>query len=314
MKNKVVIIAGPTATGKTALAIEVAKLYNGVVVNFDSLLFYQELSIGTCKPSLEEMQGVKHFLVGTDSAKNPLNANQFMKKALPIIEEQLKLDRLVILVGGSGFYLQALLEGMVEDLSTPVEIRQKSDQLYEQMGIEPFLKQLQEIDSESFARLHANDHYRVRRAVEYFWTTGISLSSANAKLKKMKEERGGNAHGWKLLDLYLDIPKVEHLPIIYKRTEEIIKMGLIDEVKGLLAQGFTGKEKPLESIGYKEAQSFLAGDLTETELKEEIDIATRQLAKAQRTWFKGQKKTFFHPLRDRELILKMVKEFHHGND
>jgi tRNA dimethylallyltransferase len=309
MKKKIIIIAGATATGKTNLSIELAKSYQGCIVNFDSLLFYQELQIGTARPTKEEMSGVEHFLVGTDSISSPLNAKQFAERAIQIIEERPD-NQPIFLVGGSGFYLQALLYGMYEDLSTPQPIKEKSDNLYRDNGIEPFREILKIHDHENYLRLHANDHYRIRRAVEYFWTTNKPFSEAKKSHDVSQEKQKEIIHSnWDCLLLYLDIPKEEHYEIIKKRTKTMFDLGLIEEVKNLLAQGFSGKEKPLESIGYKEVQAFLRGELTLESCEELIFISTRQLAKSQRTWFKGQNMQPTHPLKERETILKNVQQF-----
>jgi tRNA dimethylallyltransferase len=309
MKRKIIIITGATATGKTNLSIELAKIHNGSIVNFDSLLFYKELEIGTARPTLEEMSGVEHFLVGTDSISTPINAKQFAERAFQIIEQSPK-NQPIFLVGGSGFYLQALLYGMYEDLSTPQSIKDKSDQLYNQKGIEPFIEILKTHDQENFKRLHSNDHYRIRRAVEYFWTTNKPFSEAKKNHEESLEKSRSVIHkNWDCLFIYLDIPKDEHYEIIKKRTKKMFDLGLIDEVQNILNQGFSGKEKPLESIGYKEVQLFLKGEITLEACEELIFISTRQLAKSQRTWFKGQKMTPVHPLKNREIILDKVLHF-----
>lgn len=305
--NKLIIISGPTATGKTALSIKLAKIFNGVVVNFDSLLFYEELKIGNARPTNEEMAGVPHFLIGNCSAKNPLNANSFCKLATPLIEDHLKKNKTVFLVGGSGFYLRALLKGMFEDLSTPAEISEKSNALYQKEGITPFLDILIKQDPQSLKKLHINDHYRLRRAVEYFWTTGKTISSSERKFNEDADAKG-NIHGWDELHIHLDLPKAQHFEIIQKRTKKMFSDGLIDEVKNLLATGFTGEEKPLQSIGYKEVIEFLKGDIiTLEDCEERISISTRQLAKSQRTWFKKIEKFEFNPLTDEEKIINLVR-------
>lgn len=305
--SKLFVISGPTATGKTALSIKLAKLFNGVVVNFDSLLFYQELEIGNARPTLAEMDGVPHFLVGNTSAKTPLNANSFCKLAQPIIEENFKSQKNVFLVGGSGFYLRALLKGMFEDLSTPAEVSQRSNQLYKDEGITPFIKVLSDQDPQSLKKLHLNDHYRLRRAAEYFWTTGNPISASEKKFNNSVNQKG-NIHGWDELHFHLDLPKNIHYEFIQKRTQKMFDSGLLEEVKSLLAQGFTGEEKPLQSIGYKEMFDFLKGEIkTIADCQERISISTRQLAKSQRTWFKKIEKFEFNPLTDEEKIISLVR-------
>src|SRR5690606_32917958 len=145
-------------------------------------------------------------------------------------------------------------------------ITKKSEELYLQKGIAPFLEVLEISDHESFKRYHENDHYRIRRAVEHFWTHGTALSL----LRENKENENhnldtGNIHGWKLLHIYLNVPREEHAKIIESRTKLMLECGLLDEVRSLLNSGFTGSEKPLQSIGYKESLDYIRGEISEVE-------------------------------------------------
>lgn len=309
---KIIIISGPTACGKTKVSIELAKKIYGEIVNFDSLLLYKEISIGTAKPTPQEMNGVPHHMIDVATITDPLNASSYAQLALPIINDIHQRGKNVILTGGSGFYLQALLKGMYDSPSTPEEIMRRSDELYRSHGIEPFLEILKISDIESFKRYHENDHYRIRRAVEHFWTHGTPLSG----LRQNKEEENkkladGNIHGWELCHIYLNIPRDEHYEIIQTRTRHMLQEGLLDEVRALLNSGFTGEEKPLQSIGYKESLEYLRGDIVSVdELLEKISISTRQLAKSQRTWFNREKEKFeYHPLSQRNKIFERVSEF-----
>lgn len=313
---KVIVISGPTASGKTDMAVELARKYGGEVVNFDSLLLYKEINIGTAKPTAEEQQMVPHHMLNVRSIAEPMNAADYARQALPLIEKLLSEKKLVYLVGGSGFYLQALLKGMYESETTPVDITAKSDELYEKSGIDPFLEILKAHDPASLERYHANDHYRVRRAVEHWWTTGSPLSSA--RVNKDQENVTLNRptiHNWDLLHIYLDLPKDEHLKIIEKRTDRMLSTGLIEEVRGLLQSGFTGLEKPLQSIGYKETLDFISGVYKNLdECRERIIISTRQLAKSQRTWFnRDDFKEVFHPLTGKSEIFLRVEKFIKSN-
>jgi tRNA dimethylallyltransferase len=307
-KNKVIIIAGPTASGKTSLSIEVANKLNAEIVNFDSLLFYRELNIGTAKPSKEEMAQVTHHMINTHSIAKPINAADYIKIALPIIKEIHQQNKIVILVGGSGFYLQALLYGMFDSKTTDAKIIEKSEQLYQKKGIQPFLDILQLEDSDSFKAYHQNDHYRIRRAVEHFWMTGKQFSKARQSMDRKKEQMAPSAD-WNIHFAYLDLPKPEHFEIIQKRTKHMIDSGLIQEVETLMSQGYSGEEKPLKSIGYKEIFDYKAGVFKElAECMERISINTRQLAKAQRTWFKKVDKIEYNILEQRdEIILNCMK-------
>lgn len=309
---KVIVISGPTASGKTDLAVELASTFGGEVVNFDSLLLYKEINIGTAKPTAEEQKSIPHHMIDVRSISDPMNAADYAREALPIIEKLLSEKKLVYLVGGSGFYLQALLKGMYDSPTTPDEITKRSNELYEKEGIAPFLEFLKTHDLKSFERYHANDHYRVRRAVEHFWTTGSPLSEARAQKDESNQKlEEVSIHGWDILHIYLDLPKDEHLKIIERRTDRMLQSGLIEEIKELLKQGFSGDEKPLKSIGYKETLDFIQGTYaTLEECRERIIISTRQLAKSQRTWFnRDSHKSCFHPLKDRKLLFDTVSSF-----
>ncbi len=311
MKRPIIIISGPTSSGKTGLSIHLAKKHQAEIINFDSLLFYQGLDIGTAKPSSLEMDNIPHHFVSFRSPANPLNAHSFIELAIPKINELLDNSKTVILVGGSGFYLQAIIKGMYQSKKTDPKILKRSENLYETEGIASFLTILKENDIESYERYHANDHYRIRRAVEYFWLTGLKFSQARSlKDKENQNQENWNSEkfNWDLLHLHLDLPKEQHLKIIEKRTQKMIDSGLIQEVQGLLKK-FPNIPKPLQSIGYKETIDYLNGKVSLEQCIERINISTRQLAKSQRTWFNKVDKLTFNPLEQRDKIDLKVDEF-----
>jgi tRNA dimethylallyltransferase len=188
--------------------------------------------------------------------------------------------------------------------TTPPEIERRSDLLFSQEGIAPFIRILEQNDRESFERLHANDHYRVRRAVEHFWTTGEAFSAAKGSFKSQ-------APDWDLLHLHLDIPRDDHLAIIRTRTHKMLEQGLVQEVEGLLAQGFSGEEKPLQSIGYVEILDWLKGvyGTDAATMIERIVINTRRLAKSQRTWFKKKVTESYDPRYEEDSLMARAREF-----
>lgn len=309
---KVIVISGPTASGKTDLAVELALKFNGEVVNFDSLLLYKEINIGTAKPTAEERRSIPHHMIDVRSIADPMNAADYARSAFPVIEKLLSQNKVVFLAGGSGFYLQALLKGMYDSPTTPGDVTARSDELYRNEGIKPFIEILKAHDVKSFERYHENDHYRIRRAVEHWWTTNLPLSEAREEKDSSNQElQRPTIHPWDVLHIYLDIPKDEHLKIIENRTDKMIHNGLFEEVKSLLNAGFTGQEKPLQSIGYKESLDYISGIYKSIEeCREKIIISTRQLAKSQRTWFNRDKlKNTFHPLKERDEIFKIVENF-----
>ncbi|MCT4641133.1 MAG: tRNA (adenosine(37)-N6)-dimethylallyltransferase MiaA [Bacteriovoracaceae bacterium] len=310
MSKKIIVISGPTASGKTSTSIELAKLFNAEIVNFDSLVFYKEISIGTAKPTEKEMQGIAHHLVGTQSIKSAINAADFQEKAIPIINEIHSRNKHVILVGGSGFYLQTLLKGMYKGGSTSKETLNKSNSLYAKEGITPFLEFLKENDPKSFERYHKNDHYRIRRAVEFFWQTNSMFSKQREKMGTYELESPTIQNNWDIFHCYLDIPKEDHFEIIAQRTLQMVENGLIEEVKSLLETGYSSHLKPLQAIGYKETVDYINGKFSNIkEYMQRISISTRQLAKSQRTWFNKVEKTSFHPIDDKDLIKEQVRIF-----
>lgn len=317
--NKLIIVSGATATGKTDTAINIAKSLSTPdqkieVINFDSLVFYKELTIGTAKPTPEEQNGINHHLVGSESIFAPLNASEFVIKAEPIIKDLHNKNIVPVLVGGSAFYIRALIKGMYESTTVSSEIRKKTEEIFEKEGIEYFIKYLKEHDPASAEQLHQNDHYRVIRAVEHHMETGTKISSQKEELdKNLPYDFSHNPlhPDWDVKHIYLEVPKPEHLEIIESRAKKMVNAGLIEEVTELLDGKASGNEKPLLSIGYKETQDYIAGRITEIDgLLERISISTRQLAKSQKTFFKKiVPKSTFNPLTDKEALLAEVKMF-----
>lgn len=308
--KKILIISGPTASGKTKLSLDIAHNNSQLeIVNFDSLLFYQELNIGTAKPTLKEMADIPHHLIDIATISNPLNAARYCEIALPLIEKIHQQKKVPVLVGGSGFYLKALLMGMYPSPTPSKEILEKSDEIYSKEGIDFFINFLKKHDKKSFEKLHPNDHYRIRRAVEFYWSSNYPISLAPQKQKeqipKYKEMN------WNLFHCYLNIPRENHYPIIIERTKKMIADGLIQEVENLMKLGYTGREKPLKSIGYKEVFSYLSEkNKNINKLQEDIFISTRQLAKAQRTWFQSVRDKFeFNPLENYQDAFLKAQEF-----
>lgn len=316
--NKLIIISGPTASGKTKTSIELAeKIIHKlkiptVIVNFDSLLFYKEISIGSAKPTLQERKNIEHFLIDIESITSPMNAADFIKIGENLITDLLARNKCVILVGGSAFYLRALLKGMYESTTPTENIKNHFETLYQKEGIDPIIEFLKKNDPDSLINLHQNDHYRLTRAALHFEMTGTKMSAQKKRLDDQAPyDFSDIIHPWKILHLYLDLPKDQHFEIILERTKKMFSDGLMEEIEGLVQQGFTLSEKPLASIGYKEAIDLRNGLFkTQEECIERIAISTRQLAKSQRTFFKKiTPKLSFNPLSDQEKIHSTVEQF-----
>ncbi|MGI4993851.1 tRNA (adenosine(37)-N6)-dimethylallyltransferase MiaA [Halobacteriovorax sp. GFR7] len=316
MTKKLILILGPTASGKTGISIELAKRI-GIdrchVINFDSVLFYNELNIGSAKPDEKEMDGVIHHLVSISPITNELNASDFVELAKNKINELHARGITPILVGGSAFYLRSLVRGMYESESTDEAIQQEARAIYEKEGMAPIVDYLKTHDPESLENLHENDHYRRTRAYEYHRMTGKKISEQ----KKQADDQGAydfstNIHGWETLNICLDLPKEEHWEIILKRTKQMLSQGLLNEVKEIMKNNeHHAQLKALKTIGYKETIQFLNGEITsEEELIEKIYFATRRLAKSQKTFLKKVTPlSRFHPLSQRNDIYNLVEDF-----
>lgn len=320
--KKVFFITGPTASGKTSTSINLCTKLNqsGIkseIINFDSLLFYKELNIGTAKPTEEEMNGCTHHLVSFCSAKQPINAADFLDKAEALLYELIKKNITPIFVGGSAFYLRAFIKGMYE--STPIsdDIKKQVETSYNEKGISFVRDFLKENDLKSYEDLHENDHYRNLRAYEFFLQNNSQISKQKELLNK-NDPYDFSKNRFKDLEfhhIYLNLNKEDHWKIIVDRCTQMVSDGLVEEMKHLLDSGFTGQEKPLKSIGYKETFQFLNDEFKGAEeYLERMAISTRQLAKSQRTFFnKVQPKSSYHPINDKDLIIMDALNFLKSN-
>lgn len=316
MTKKLILLLGPTASGKTGLSIDFAKQI-GIdkchVINFDSVLFYKDLDIGSAKPTLKEMDGVTHHLVSISPITKELNASDFVELATQKINALHEKGIIPILVGGSAFYLRSLIRGMYESESTDPLIQAEAKKIYKEHGMAPIVDYLTKHDPESLVNLHENDHYRRIRAYEYHKMTGQKISQQ----KKNADEEGAydfsrNIHGWETLNICLSLPKDEHWKIIEKRTKTMLEQGLINEVKTILENKEHHRElKPLKTIGYKEVIQYLNREInTQDELIEKIYFATRRLAKSQKTFLNKVHPLYrLHPLKERNELYKLVDDF-----
>ncbi len=318
--NKIIILSGATATGKTKTSIQIAldlekKINKEVaIVNFDSTLFYNELNIGTAKPTKEEMQGVPHYLINIRPATKPINAYEFSEIATLQIEKLLKSNKIILLVGGSAFYIRALIKGMYSENTNPFhqDIRDEINETYKVEGIAPLRNFLQKFDHASFTNLHQNDHYRIMRAVEFFKLHNKKISEEKHQFNELEPYNLLKSlyNHWEILHCHLEIPKDIHWEIMKRRTKQMVNDGLIEEVQNLLKSGFSGQEKTLKLIGYKETLEYFQSEQSLDEYIEKIFISTRQLAKAQRTFFNKMKnKTSYNPINNSDKLINDIINF-----
>ncbi len=321
-KKPIILISGATATGKTALSIVLAKElkrrnYLSEVINADSLLFYKELNIGTAKPSLEERENIPHHLIDHTSITDSMNASDYCDLALPIIEDLHASNKIPILVGGSAFYIRALLKGMYE-VGAPNNLAiLKLEEIEKEKGWSGIREFLKDVDHSSYEKVHENDRYRTLRALEHYLTHHSKFST----FKDVMDEAGPydfsqlRESSWCLYHIYLEVPKDKHWELMEKRANKMIETGLIQEVRDILNKPYNSDLKPLQSIGYKECIQFIEENKEESPtnllgLAEEIYINTRQLAKSQKTFFKKiSPKMTYNPIEQSEIIIHDFFDF-----
>lgn len=270
----VLAIFGPTASGKSALAFELACRMNAEIISCDSVLVHRGFDVGSAKPPAHERARVPHHLIDVVDANEPWDTGRWAKAAHAAILDVLARGRLPIVVGGTGLYWRALIsDNFHGDLPSSPEIRARLDMLPSAV----LWQRLHEVDAKRAAEIHPNDRYRLIRALEL-------LELLGKPLRELPPMRAPSAFEWRTV--YLDPPRALLHERIKQRTTAMLEAGLISEVEGLLAQGVPETSKPMQSIGYREVVDFLRGRLSRDELHDAIAAATRQYAKRQCTWFR----------------------------
>lgn len=283
--RSIIIIAGPTASGKSDLAIELAEtLGNAEILCADSITVYKKFEIGSAKPSMADQKRVPHHLIDlVDSTKN-FTAGDFIKFAHPIIDDMRSRKKIPILVGGTGFYLRALLKGMItseEDEKNALSVKEALAQRADVEGWEKLYAELLEKDPAAKKTVHQNDHYRILRALQAMQISGKLWSEAN---KEAKSSTWKYPARFFCLKLEKEILKER----IEARTKKMIQLGLLEEVNTLISQGVSPRCKPMQSVGYKECVEFLEGKIPLEQLHSQISQETLKLTKRQMTWFRGE--------------------------
>ena len=281
MGQKILTILGPTAIGKTAIAIKLAQQINGEVIGLDSRQIYFGMEIGTAQPTITEMQGVQHHLIGIRSPEKVIAAGEYAKLVNAVIVDIKQRNHEPIICGGAGLYYRALHEGIFEDSISDSKIREKLEKEYDNNPL-LLLDRLNSVDPEYAMIVHINNKKRLARALEIYEITGKTPSEHFAKQKKESPSK------LNLFSVLLTMDKESLFERICIRTEQMLENGLINEVETLLSKYNVLDVHPLDSIGYKQVISYLKGDLSYQEMIDEINIRTRQYAKKQRTWFNNE--------------------------
>jgi tRNA dimethylallyltransferase len=300
--KKVIALCGPTATGKSELAVELALRFNGEVINFDSQQFYQGLDIGTAKPTDEEKKGVPHHLYSILSPDEEMNAGKFLKLVDPVVEDVWKRGKVPILVGGTGLYLRAFEYGLFEVI-VPKEIREKVRAMVRE-NLALAYEELKRLDPEYAKKVSPKDFVRISRALEVCLTTGKPFSefhkSHSFALAKPR---------YSILKIGLILEREELYNKINKRALEMINRGWVDEIKKLLDMGCSPSAKAFKAIGYRHIISYLKGEISLDTAIKLIQRDTRRYAKRQTTWFKKEKNIHWFRPEEREKIFALVESF-----
>ncbi len=278
-KNKIIAVAGPTASGKTRLAIEIAKHFSGEVISCDSMQIYRGMDIGTAKPDIDEMGGIPHHMIDISDPQDRYSVADFVRDARACIDDVLNRGKMPIIAGGTGLYMDSVLmniefDEMVQDL----EYRNRMQEYAHQFGAEALHSQLFEKDPRAAEKIHPNNVRRVIRALEVCHTTGKTFTQVN------EESRREPLYNAKIFGI--DTPRQILYDRIDRRVDIMLEQGLLDEVKSFFDSGLSRNTTAMQAIGYKELFDFLEGGCTFEEAVEKIKMESRRYAKRQLTWFR----------------------------
>ena len=278
--DRIICIAGPTASGKTALSIALAEELNGEIVSCDSMQIYKGMDIGTAKPSFAERKDIPHHMLDVAEPWEDFSVSRYCEMATPIVEDILNKGKTAIIAGGTGLYMDALIRGNTFAPYPSTGRREELEALADREGIETVLCKLKEVDPESAARLHLSDRKRIIRALEVYLETGETITAHNEKTKAIPPKF---TPVWFALE---DENRQDLYHRIDKRVDLMLEQGLIEEIKGLLQKGIPAKCTAMQAIGYKEFLSALSGEISLETATEQVKQASRHYAKRQLTWFR----------------------------
>ena len=277
---QIITIAGPTASGKTALSIQLAKELGGEIVSCDSMQVYKDMDIGTAKPTWEEQEGIPHHMLSVAEPWEDFSVSRYCAMADPIVEDILRRGKSPIIVGGTGLYMDALIRGNAFAPCPSTGRREELEALAASQGIEAVIEKLQKVDPESAARLHPSDQKRIIRAMEVYLETGMTITEHNRKTQEIPPK-------YQPIRFALtDRQRQTLYDRIDRRVDAMVEAGLMEEIQGLLARGIPEKCTAMQAIGYKEFVAALRGACTLEEAAQQVKQSSRRYAKRQLTWFR----------------------------
>ena len=278
--DRIICIAGPTASGKTALAVELAKELNGEVVSCDSMQVYRRMDIGTAKPTKDEMQGIAHHMLDVADPEEDFSVSRYCAMAEPIVADILRRGKTAIIAGGTGLYMDSLIRGNAFAPFPSTGVREALEAQADDLGMETMLARLQAIDPEAAARLHLSDRKRILRALEVYLETGETITEHNRRTQSIPPR-------FHPLWLGLDFEdRADLYARIDRRVGLMLEAGLMEEIQGLLASGIPPRATAMQAIGYKEFVDALEGRCTLEQAADQVRQSSRRYAKRQLTWFR----------------------------
>ena len=278
--NNIICIAGPTASGKSALAVELAKEYHGEVVSCDSMQVYRRMDIGTAKPTREEMQGIPHHMIDVAEPDEDFSVSRYCRLATPIVDDIVSRGKTAIIVGGTGLYMDSLIRGNDFAPFPSTGQRERLEAQADTVGMDAMLEWLRSVDPEAAARLHPGDRKRIIRALEVYLETGETITAHNRRTQTLPP---------RYAPLWLGVDFAERAELyrsIEQRVDRMLELGLVEEIKDLLASGVPETATSMQAIGYKEFVSALDCRCTIEEATADVKQASRHYAKRQLTWFR----------------------------
>ena len=309
--NNIICIAGPTASGKTALAVALAKELNGEVVSCDSMQVYRRMDIGTAKPTPDEMQGIRHHMLDVAEPDEDFSVSRYCAMAGPIVDDIVARGKTAIIAGGTGLYMDSLIRGNDFAPFPSTGVREQLDAEADSRGIQVLFDRLKSIDPEAAGKLHLSDRKRIIRALEVYLETGETITAHNRKTQLIPPR-------YTPIWLGLDF---ENRADLYRRIDlrvgMMLEAGLVEEIRSLLDSGIPEKCTAMQAIGYKEFVAALDGQCSIQEAADQVRQSSRRYAKRQLTWFRRNPSMHWlirHPGQDAAEILEAARQVLREND
>lgn len=301
-QQKVVIIAGPTASGKSSLGVELALSLGGEILNADSMQVYRGMDVGTAKPTLEEQKGIPHHLLDVVDPDEDFSAATFRSMALALVREICSRGKICLVVGGTGLYIKALLGGLLRSPPADPRLRETLRLECDNHGSTRLYERLKLLDPESASRVHPNDKVRIIRSLEIIHLT-------NRRPSELSREHGFRDRALGALKLCLKINREELYHRINRRSAAMLRAGLVGETESLLSKGYSSQLKPMKSIGYRHIVKYLEGTWSLAEATRNLQRDTRRYAKRQLTWFRADPEFTWISPDDFDLASKKIRGF-----